>query len=448
MPYSGSRPQFLTLDQSGRYFTTADGKPFFWLADTQWYGLTDRVSLSEFKRILQQRKRQGFTVVLLVVGVPPEVPIDSVEAHANGQAPFLDTLPNPQYYDAIEEKIKAVLETGLTPCLVGGWGPQMTVLGEDAMLAQWKVMVERFSSLPVVWCLTGELDLPLVPGAATGQSWRNLIPPRVRQIVKKLIAPVTPNSENQVAAWGRIGQWISENDPNHHPILLHPHTKKLASEIYPDAKWLQIDSIQSGHDLSRVGFIVTAAQVASKKRLFINLEPWYENIGNQFGPSDQRAAFWMSVLSGAHGHTYGADGLWNMRTQDKFLSHWGETTWQDALRLRGADHLGKATTWLLSQNWWQLETCSEFIATPWSETALWNPVVGAMGNKKLMYVPERCPLTQVKIVGDQSWEATQLDTKSLRILKRQKIDKTNTLTIRSTDDANKDELWLFQPTKS
>ena len=47
------------------------------LADTWWYGLTDRISTDEFYRLAQQRKDEGFSAIQLVMGIPPEVVIDS-----------------------------------------------------------------------------------------------------------------------------------------------------------------------------------------------------------------------------------------------------------------------------------------------------------------------------------------------------------------------------------
>ena len=47
------------------------------LADTWWYGLTDRISIDDFYELAQQRKDEGFSAIQLVMGIPPEVAIDS-----------------------------------------------------------------------------------------------------------------------------------------------------------------------------------------------------------------------------------------------------------------------------------------------------------------------------------------------------------------------------------
>ena len=49
-----------------RYFEHADGTPFYWLADTWWTGLSDRLSWDGFQRLTADRKAKGFTVVQFV----------------------------------------------------------------------------------------------------------------------------------------------------------------------------------------------------------------------------------------------------------------------------------------------------------------------------------------------------------------------------------------------
>lgn len=79
----------------------------------------------------------------------------------------------------------------------------------------------------------------------------------------------------------------------------------------------------------------SASQFADAARLraargFVNLEPWYEGIKDRFWLADQLFAYWVSMLSGARTHCYGAQGMWNAG-DGTFLSHWGRRTLADAL---------------------------------------------------------------------------------------------------------------------
>ncbi len=71
------------------HFTHGDGTPFLWLADTWWYGATGRCGWPQpFQDLVDQRARQGFNVVQLVIGIPPEVGADDVSIPNEGGVPF------------------------------------------------------------------------------------------------------------------------------------------------------------------------------------------------------------------------------------------------------------------------------------------------------------------------------------------------------------------------
>jgi hypothetical protein len=54
------------VSQNGRYFVTAKGEPFYFLADTQWE-LFRRYSADDARMILENRKAKGFTVVMVML---------------------------------------------------------------------------------------------------------------------------------------------------------------------------------------------------------------------------------------------------------------------------------------------------------------------------------------------------------------------------------------------
>jgi hypothetical protein len=75
---------------------------------------------------------------------------------------------------------------------------------------------------------------------------------------------------------------------------------------------------------------------------YINLEPWYEGIRNQFWAEDQMFSYWVTMLAGATSYCYGAHGIWNVG-DGQFLAHWGKQTFAQALaldtpRLLGLSH--------------------------------------------------------------------------------------------------------------
>ncbi|MBQ7028655.1 MAG: DUF4038 domain-containing protein, partial [Thermoguttaceae bacterium] len=55
----------LKVSENGRFLTTEDGAPFFWLGDTAWE-LFHRLNREEIVRYLDNRQERGFTVVQAV----------------------------------------------------------------------------------------------------------------------------------------------------------------------------------------------------------------------------------------------------------------------------------------------------------------------------------------------------------------------------------------------
>src|SRR3989344_3338941 len=139
---------------------------FFWLADTWWYGMTSRCSFEDFKILVDDRKKKGFTVIQTVVGVPPEVDIFSSHAANSGGLPFKRNRQlNLKYFDEVDRKIKYLVDAGLVPCIFGGWGHHIDILGVPAIKRLWKEIVKRYAHFPVVFCLCGEADtFPLILG--------------------------------------------------------------------------------------------------------------------------------------------------------------------------------------------------------------------------------------------------------------------------------------------
>ena len=70
----------ILLSPEKTHLIYSDGTPFFYLADTWWFGMTKRLSDIKFLKLLELRKKQGFTAIQIILGVPPEITIDSREA--------------------------------------------------------------------------------------------------------------------------------------------------------------------------------------------------------------------------------------------------------------------------------------------------------------------------------------------------------------------------------
>lgn len=400
----------LKLSKDRRYLTYADGTPFFYLADTWWFGATGRMSWHDFKVLVAVRKRQGFTAVQIVVGYPPEIDPHSPDAsNHGGWALSPDMSINHSYFAEVDKKIKYLVKQGIVPVIVGSWGYHIDLLGENAMTLLWKEIVTSYGKFPVIWCLCGEVDLmsppsSVEPGKSTLSSIYSLIkkclalfPPLVR-LVRRIRHQGDSGVNSRLAKWSGVARSIKSHSSN--LLMVHIFSRQSASELFHAPSWLDINTIQSGHTREGMEFMIRMARSSQKVNLpFINLEPWYEGILGDFGPADQRHAFWACILSGAKGHSYGANGIWQMSsTNDPFLTHWGISNWREAIKYAGAKQLGLAKKWLMKIPWWELVPAQQRLITSASLATLNQPILSEIKDSHLLiYLPLKRPRQSYKV---------------------------------------------------
>jgi hypothetical protein len=79
LSYTGESPLYkhgpLKISPDLRHFEHLDGTPFFWLGDTWWMGLCQRMRWPEDIQLLAaDRIKKGFTVIQIVAGLYPDMP--------------------------------------------------------------------------------------------------------------------------------------------------------------------------------------------------------------------------------------------------------------------------------------------------------------------------------------------------------------------------------------
>ncbi|MBY0458913.1 MAG: DUF4038 domain-containing protein, partial [Gemmataceae bacterium] len=88
----------LKVSENKRFLVTADGKPFFYLADTAWE-LFHRLDRDQAAKYLKTRAAQGFNVVQAVALAEFD---GLTEPNAYGHKPLTDndpTRPNEKYFE-------------------------------------------------------------------------------------------------------------------------------------------------------------------------------------------------------------------------------------------------------------------------------------------------------------------------------------------------------------
>lgn len=345
--YRGTNPLFqhgpIEVAADKRHFQHADGTPFFWLGDTWWMGLCHRLHWpDEFQQLAADRKEKGFNVIQIVAGLYPDMhPFDPRGANENG-FPWETNYVRirPQYFDAADTRLRYLIDQGFTPCIVGAWGYFLPWMGVEKAKQHWRELIARYGSWPVVWCVAGEANLP----------W--------------YLAKGFPYDDRElVHGWTEVARYIRATDPFHRPLTIHPTgIGKLNSRwAIDDASLLDFDMLQTPHgQREAVAPTVAAfnhAYTSAPAMPVLDGEASYEMLNGQIEARWSRAMFWLCMMSGAAGHTYGANGIWqcNRRDQPHGASphggNYGSIPWDEAMHLPGSKQIGDAKKFLQKFPW-------------------------------------------------------------------------------------------------
>ena len=380
-PYCGDNALLshgpLRVSASKRTFEQADGTPFLWLGDTWWMGFTRRLSWpADFQLLAADRVAKGFTVIQIVAGLYPDMPAFDERGYNEAGHPWEPGYASirPAYFEAADLRIQWLVKQGLLPCIVGCWGYHLHWLGEEKLKQHWRYLVARWGAYPVVWCLAGEGSMPY---------YLSEDKERDRKIQEK--------------AWSRIGRYVREIDPYHHPITIHPGNS--ARETVADDTILDYDMLQTGHGgMASAGNTlkwVSGEYERQPHMPVVQGEVCYEGILEGSRQEVQRVMFWISMLSGAAGFTYGANGIWQVNQTGKPYgpsphgASWGDTPWQEAYQLPGSRQLGLCKGLLNEYPWWRMTPHQEWISEAATvEAPLGNYAAGIPGELRIIYFPK------------------------------------------------------------
>ncbi len=359
-PYSGTNPLYargpIQIASDRRHFEYADGSPFFWLGDTWWMGLCHRLHWpGEFEHLTADRKAKGFTVVQLVAGLYPDMaPFDPRGANEAGFPWEEDYVCiRPEYFDLADRRIQYLIDQGITPCIVGAWGYFLPWMGVEKLEAHWRYLIGRYSAYPVVWCSGGEANLP----------W--------------YLAKNFPSDDREQAReWVKVHRFVRGTDPFRRPLTIHPTAinKYTARHVVEDDYVLDFDMLQTPPG-QREAVPITVRAVresyaAEPVMPVINGEGAYERLSDTLPTEWTRATFWLCMMNGAKGHTYGANGIWQLNRADQphgaspHGGNYGLIAWDEAMHLPGSEQMGFGRQFFEKLPWTEL--------VPMSEAAMWD----------------------------------------------------------------------------
>jgi hypothetical protein len=159
------------------------------------------------------------------------------------------------------------------------------------------------------------------------------------------------DSERQKREWTEVMAFIRSVDPFHRLVTCHP--SRTARDSVTDPSVLDFDMHQSGHGTPARKHAEQALEGWRSEPAMpvISGESRYEALEIQptLTAADARQAFWShAVASGLAGHTYGANGIWQVNGRDKPYgpspggNNWGTTPWDVAMKLPGSGQVAAA----------------------------------------------------------------------------------------------------------
>lgn len=321
-----------------RNITRGDGKPFFWLGDTAWE-LFHRLTREETDFYLKRRAEQGFTVIQAVALAELN---GLTQPNQYGQLPLKNNdpaQPNELYFQHVDYAINKAASLGLVTGLLPTWGdkfnkkwgagPEIFTAENARIYGEW--IGKRYKGKPVVWIMGGD---------------RN------------------PETEKHFAIIRAMAEGIRAGTGGTQLMTFHPMGPGNSAAFFHKDTWLSFNMVQSGHEAKNLKNYVSQRQnyALFPVKPTLDGEPRYEDIpvnfkaeNDYFGPHDVRQAAWWSLLSGACGHTYGNNNVWQMYDANKNPAVIAaRTDWRRAVDQEGARQMGYLRKLYESHPWNQL----------------------------------------------------------------------------------------------
>jgi hypothetical protein len=366
--------------RANRYFTYADGTPFFWLGDTVWDLNSLRAGLgsgSEFpnqslSRWLYDRKLKGFTVAL--------AQFLSLVNRNEGGYPFPGNTSTPgtndfaqlnaEHFKALDLRMQALHDNGFVMAAHPAWLSEYKIsLTNTQRLSRY--LMARYGAYNLVWSLSGEYQQKYLPvntwdDASSGGVWG-------------ICWDYSANAARTNCEWNQLGRAVVGYDAYDHPTSLHPGTRlgpwdtppsewgsnaanQSSSGEFHAQSWLDHNWVQSGQFTENLFYIyrrIADDYARTPTKPVVHSEGFYENEKEEGAtPADIRWQAWVAWLNGSAGHIYGAGGVYQFYDPAApFNSHipHEQTPWNIALGYPGSSYLRHVRDFFSAVEWWKLE---------------------------------------------------------------------------------------------
>jgi len=325
----------LKVSKNQHYFTTEDGKPFFWLGDTGWltFGKLDREGVNKY---FADRKAKGFNVVqIMVLHNINAVNVYGDAALVNEDVSKPITTPGNNfnnaaeydYWDHVDYVLDVAQKNGIYVGMVPVWGTNISSknskVSKEQAIKYAQFLANRYKNRTnIIWMNGGDTH---------GNEFKDI--------------------------WNAIGNTLKNNNPNQ-LVTFHPFGRTDSSDDYHTATWLDFNMFQSGHrrydqDTLKNSFkednykFVQRDLTLKPIKPTLDGEPSYEGIPHGlhdtlqplWKASDVRRYGYWSVFAGAAGYTYGHNAVMQMFRKGDKPAYGNKVFWYDAIKAPGAGQM-------------------------------------------------------------------------------------------------------------
>lgn len=324
----------LKVSKNQHYFTTEDGKPFFWLGDTGWltFGKLDREGVNKY---FQDRKAKGFNVVqVMVLHNINAVNVYGDKALVNEDVSKPITTPGNNfnnkeeydYWDHVDYVLDVAQKNGIYVGMVPVWGTNVAKgdkVSKEQAIKYAQFLATRYKNRTnIIWMNGGDTH---------GNEFKDI--------------------------WNAIGGTLKTNNPNQ-LVTFHPFGRTDSSDDYHTATWLDFNMFQSGHrrydqDTLPGSFkednykFVQRDLTLKPTKPTLDGEPSYEGIPHGlhdtlqplWKASDVRRYGYWSVFAGGAGYTYGHNAVMQMFRKGDKPAYGNKVFWYDAINAPGAGQM-------------------------------------------------------------------------------------------------------------
>lgn len=332
----------LKVSDDNRSLQHANGRGFFWMADTAWdlYKNTD----ANITLYMDNRAQKKFTVIQALA-------MYHSETWSNDQMAFKDgnlSEPNEKYWEHIDYLINTAKERGMYVALLPVWhdaiGQKTFQTPADAtQYGEW--IANRYKEYPnIIWVIGGDTTVEGNRGPAD------------RKHLSK-----EERTTFEISIWNALGSAIKSVDAKH-LITFHP-TQRTPSIIFDKPDWLDFNMLQSARG-SIDESIRYVEEALNEDLAVVDGESLYENLVYGGGSDIKRTPFQMredaysQLFVGAFGNTYGHTAIYrfwvkNAKWEGESCPKIGICTpsmiWTEALDAPGAQQMQHVTELMQSR---------------------------------------------------------------------------------------------------